>query len=123
MATGLSATGSAPRRCGSGSPPVRAFERAAHCRRLDRRTALSDPPRLDEAHVNKDRLYRALDALFAHKAAFETHSSRRAGELFAIKNDVLSTPSRAPTLKTRPKRTRPLSAGIPGITAPTANRC
>jgi transposase len=44
---------------------------------------------LDEAHVNKDRLYRVLDALLAHKAAIEAHLSRRSGELFAIENDVL----------------------------------
>jgi transposase len=54
-----------------------------------RRTALSDLLQLDEAHVNKDRLYRALDALLVHKAALEAHLSRRAGELFAIENDVL----------------------------------
>jgi transposase len=54
-----------------------------------RRTALSDLLQLDEAHVNKDRLYRALDALLVHRAAIEAHLSRRSGELFAIENDVL----------------------------------
>jgi transposase len=39
--------------------------------------------------VNKDRLYRALDQLLPHKAALEAHLSRRAGELFALDNDVL----------------------------------
>jgi transposase len=36
-----------------------------------------------------DRLYRALDRLVVHKAAIEAHLSRRAGELFAIENEVL----------------------------------
>jgi transposase len=54
-----------------------------------RRTALSDLLQLNEALVNKDRLYRALDQLLAHKAALEAHLSRRVGELFAVDNDVL----------------------------------
>jgi transposase len=54
-----------------------------------RRTALSDLLQLNEALVNKDRLYRALDQLLPHKAALEAHLSRRAGELFALDNDVL----------------------------------
>jgi len=36
-----------------------------------RRTALGDLLQLGEEEVNKDRLYRALDHLLAHKAAFE----------------------------------------------------
>jgi len=39
-----------------------------------RRTALGDLLQLDEDLVNKDRLYRALDQLLAHKAAIESHS-------------------------------------------------
>jgi transposase len=54
-----------------------------------RRTALPDLLQLDEALVNKDRLYRALDKLLVHKAAIEAHLSRRAGELFAVENEVL----------------------------------
>ena len=54
-----------------------------------RRTALSDLLQLNEALVNKDRLYRALDQLLPHKAALEAHLSRRVGELFAVDNDVL----------------------------------
>jgi transposase len=54
-----------------------------------RRTALSDLLQLDETQVNKDRLYRALDALLAHKGALEAHLSRRCGELFATQNEVL----------------------------------
>jgi transposase len=54
-----------------------------------RRTALSDLLQLDADLVNKDRLYRALDQLLEHKAELEAHLSRRAGELFAIDNDVL----------------------------------
>jgi transposase len=54
-----------------------------------RRTALSDLLQLDDEEVNKDRLYRGLDHLLAHKAALEAHLSERCGELFAIQNEVL----------------------------------
>ena len=54
-----------------------------------RRTALSDLLQLDAAQVNKDRLYRALDALLVHKGALEAHLARRCGELFATQNEVL----------------------------------
>lgn len=54
-----------------------------------RRTALCDLLQLDDALLNKDRLYRALDQLLVHKAAIEAHLSRRAGELFAVDNEVL----------------------------------
>src|SRR5208283_1477969 len=54
-----------------------------------RRTALGDLLQLGDEEVNKDRLYRALDRLLAHKAALETHLSERCGELFAVQNDVL----------------------------------
>jgi transposase len=54
-----------------------------------RRTALSDLLPLGEEAVNKDRLYRGLDHLLAHKAALEAHLSRRCGELFAVENEVL----------------------------------
>jgi transposase len=54
-----------------------------------RRTALNDLLQLKDEHVNKDRLYRALDELLVHKAAIESHLSQRCGELFAIQNEVL----------------------------------
>ena len=54
-----------------------------------RRTALGDLLQLEDTAVNKDRLYRALDELLAHKMALEAHLSRRYGELFAAENDVL----------------------------------
>jgi len=54
-----------------------------------RRTALCDLLQLGDEEVNKDRLYRALDHLLAHKAALEAHLSKRCGELFAIQNEVL----------------------------------
>src|SRR5437660_5530173 len=54
-----------------------------------RRTALSDLLQLGDEEVNKDRLYRGLDHLLAHKAALEVHLSQRCGELFAIENEVL----------------------------------
>ncbi len=54
-----------------------------------RRTALCDLLQLKDEHVNKDRLYRALDELLAHKAAIEAHLSQRCGELFSLQNEVL----------------------------------
>jgi transposase len=54
-----------------------------------RRTALCDLLQLGEEEVNKDRLYRGLDHLLAHKAAIEAHLSKRCGELFAVQNEVL----------------------------------
>jgi transposase len=54
-----------------------------------RRTALSDLLQLGDEEINKDRLYRALDRLVMHKAAIEAHLSRRAGELFAVENEVM----------------------------------
>ncbi|MGH7078221.1 MAG: IS1634 family transposase, partial [Acetobacteraceae bacterium] len=54
-----------------------------------RRTALSDLLQLGDEEVSKDRLYRALDHLLAHKAALEAHLSRRCGELFSVQNEVL----------------------------------
>jgi transposase len=54
-----------------------------------RRTALCDLLQLGDEEVNKDRLYRALDHLLAHKASLEAHLSKRCGELFAVQNEVL----------------------------------
>ena len=54
-----------------------------------RRTALCDLLQLGDEEVNKDRLYRILDHLLAHKAAIEAHLSQRCGELFAVQNEVL----------------------------------
>jgi transposase len=54
-----------------------------------RRTALCDLLQLGDEAVNKDRLYRGLDHLLAHKAALEAHLSERCGELFAVQNEVL----------------------------------
>jgi transposase len=54
-----------------------------------RRTALCDLLQLGEEAVNKDRLYRGLDHLLAHKSALEVHLSKRCGELFALCNEVL----------------------------------
>src|SRR3989337_1946904 len=54
-----------------------------------RRTALADLLQLDDAQVNKDRLYRALDELLVPKSALEAHLSQRCGELFAIQYEVL----------------------------------
>jgi hypothetical protein len=49
----------------------------------------SDLLQLGDEEVNKDRLYRGLDHLLAHKAELEAHLSQRCGELFAIQNEVL----------------------------------
>jgi transposase len=54
-----------------------------------RRTALCDLLQLGDEEVNKDRLYRGLDHLLAHKQALEAHLSKRCGELFAVQNEVL----------------------------------
>ena len=54
-----------------------------------RRTALCDLLQLSDEEVNKDRLYRGLDHLLAHKSALEAHLSKRCGELFAVCNEVL----------------------------------
>ena len=54
-----------------------------------RRTALCDLLQLGDEEITKDRLYRGLDHLLAHKAALEAHLSQRCGELFAIENEVL----------------------------------
>ena len=54
-----------------------------------RRTALSDLLQFGDEEVNKDRLYRGLDHLLAHKTELEAHLSQRCGELFAIQNEVL----------------------------------
>jgi transposase len=54
-----------------------------------RRTALCDLLQLGDEEVNKDRLYRGLDHLLAHKAALEAHLSKRCGELVAVNNEVL----------------------------------
>jgi transposase len=54
-----------------------------------RRTALCDLLQLGDEEINKDRLYRGLDHLLAHKAALEAHLSKRCGELFAVENEVL----------------------------------
>src|SRR6266702_3697988 len=54
-----------------------------------RRTALSDLLQLGDEEVNKDRLYRGLDHLLAHKVDLEAHLSQRCGELFAVQNEVL----------------------------------
>src|SRR6516162_3191954 len=49
---------------------------------------LSDLLQLGDEEITKDRLYRGLDHLLAHKAALEAHLSH-CGELFAIENEVL----------------------------------
>ena len=54
-----------------------------------RRTALCDLLQLGDEEITKDRLYRGLDHLLAHKAALEAHLSQRCGELFAVENQVL----------------------------------
>src|SRR5215468_10844632 len=50
---------------------------------------LCDLLQLSDTEVHKDRLYRGLDELLAHKAALEAHLARRCGELFAPENEIL----------------------------------
>ena len=88
-----------------------------------RRTSLGDLLQLGEEEVNKDRLYRALDRLLAHKSALEAHLSERCGELFAVDNDVLLYDVTSTYFEARPKRTRRRSAAIPAIIAPIARKC
>ena len=71
--------------CSGDGTVLRAVERVARYRR----TALCDLLQLGNEEVNKDRLYRALDHLLAHKASLEAHLSKRCGELFAVQNEVL----------------------------------
>jgi hypothetical protein len=85
-----------------------------------RRTALSDLLQLDAAQVEKDRLYRALDALLVHKGALEAHLARRCGELFVTQNGVLhihTTDSAQVGLGRETGRTTPGCPGISGWSA------
>ena len=54
-----------------------------------RRTALADLLQLGDEEINKDRLYRGLDHLLAHKSVLEAHLAKRCGELFAVENEIL----------------------------------
>jgi hypothetical protein len=85
-----------------------------------RRTALSDLLQLNEALVNKDRLYRALDRT--------RRRSRRIcpggwGNCLRWTTKSCSTTSRRPTLKGRPRPMRWRSAATRVITGRTASRC
>jgi hypothetical protein len=54
-----------------------------------RQSALADLLGVPASKVNEDRLYRALDRLFPHKARLEKHLKERLGELFGLKYDLL----------------------------------
>jgi len=54
-----------------------------------RKTALQDMLGVPSEHLDDNRLYRALDVLLPHKAAFEKHIKQRYGELFALDYDLL----------------------------------
>lgn len=54
-----------------------------------RKTALEDLLGVRSDQVDDNRLYRALDRLLPHKAAFEQHLKKRYGELFALDYDLL----------------------------------
>lgn len=89
-----------------------------------RRTALSDLLQLNEARVNKDRLYRALDQLLPHKAALEAHLTRRVGELFAVDNDVLLYDVTSTYFEGQAEgNAQARAAATRAITAPIASRC
>ena len=87
-----------------------------------RRTALADLLQLGDEEVNKDRLYRGLDHLLAHKAALEAHLSKRCGEYLRSRTKYCSATSQAPTSRARQKPTRRPSGAIRAIIAPTASR-
>jgi hypothetical protein len=72
-----------------GGAVVRAVERTAHRRGLVPPHGAERLLQLGDEEITKDRLYRGLDHLLAHKAALEAHLSRRCGELFAVTNEVL----------------------------------
>lgn len=52
-------------------------------------SALPDLLGVPAEKVNEDRLYRALDALLAHKAKLEKHLRKKLGELFSLDYDLL----------------------------------
>lgn len=54
-----------------------------------RRTALEDLLGVGEDQVNKDRLYRALDAVLPHKEAIESHLRQRFQTLFDVNYDLI----------------------------------
>lgn len=56
---------------------------------LYERSALADLLGIPPVKVNDDRLYRALDALVAHKSALEKHLTDRLGTLFDLEYDLL----------------------------------
>ena len=89
-----------------------------------RRTALSDLLQLNDAQVNTDRLYRALDALLVHKVALEAHLSRRCGELFALQNEVLLYAVTSTYFEGQAAANpRSRNAATRAIIGPTASRC
>jgi transposase len=54
-----------------------------------RSTALGDLLDIDDANVNDDRCYRALDHLLPHQEVMEKHIKERFGELFKVDYDLL----------------------------------
>jgi len=54
-----------------------------------RRTALDDLLGVSPAHVDDNRLYRALDRLLPHKQALEAHLKQRLGTLFELDYELL----------------------------------
>ncbi len=104
-------------------PVLRAVERAAHCRRLVPPHGALRSAALGDEEVNKDRLYRGLDHLLAHKAALEAHLSKRCGELFAVQNEVLLYDVTSTYFEGQRKAIRRPSAAIPATIAPTASKC
>ena len=54
-----------------------------------RRTALDDLLGVSPAHIDDNRLYRALDRLLPHKQALEAHLKQRLGTLFELDYELL----------------------------------
>ena len=108
-------------RAGDG-PALRAIERVHIAEDWYRRTALADLLQLGDEEVNKDRLYRGLDHLLAHKAALEAHLSKRCGELFAVQNEVLLYDVTSTYFDGEAEANPQAQRVIRAIIAPTASR-
>jgi hypothetical protein len=63
-----------------------------------RRTALADLLQLGDEEVNKDRLYRGLDHLLAHKAALDAQGGAGSAFVEALRRAVCG-PERSPALR------------------------
>jgi hypothetical protein len=87
-----------------------------------RRTALSDLLQLGDEAINKDRLYRSLDHLLAHKVALEATWQSAAESYSPSRTRYCSTTSRAPILRDKQLAIRRRSAAIRATLGRIASR-